>query len=254
MKTSPSLDIGHSELPALQGASNFRDLGGYAGAGGRRVRHGRVFRSDHLAGLTSTDLAALQALALTHSIDFRGVTESAAQPYRIAGVTTLALTIEPTVVQRLRALMARGQIPSTAETVAVMCETYRGFVQEHGPTFGRFLRHLLVHPTPVVFHCTAGKDRTGFAAALLLSILGVERDTIMQDYLLSNRLYRRSPAMEGAAPAHVMDVVWGVQSAFLQAAFDAMDRDYGGLSNYLAGPVGLAANEAEQLRHDLLEP
>jgi protein-tyrosine phosphatase len=134
-----------------------------------------------------------------------------------------------------------------------MCETYRDFVHEHGPTFGRFLRHLLAHPTPVVFHCTAGKDRTGFAAALLLSVLGVERDTILHDYLLTNQLYRRSPALEGAAPAHVTDVVWSVQPAFLQAAFDAMERDYGGLSGYLAGPVGLQADDIEQLRHALLE-
>ena len=163
------------------------------------------------------------------------------------------MAIEPTVVQRLRALLAVGHIPSSAETVTLMCDTYRDFVHRHGPTFGRFLRHLLSHPTPVVFHCTAGKDRTGFAAALLLSALGVERDAIMQDYLLTNQRYRRSPGMEGAGPAHVMDVLWQVQPAFLQAAFDAMERDYGGLSSYLSGPVGIAAGECEQLRRSLLE-
>ncbi len=246
-------DVSHSDLRALQGVSNFRDLGGYAGDAGRRVRRGRVFRSDHLADLTPGDVAALQALSLSHSIDFRGVAERAARPYRIAGVTTLALAIEPTVARRLRALMALGQVPSTAETVAAMCETYRGFVHDHGATFGRFLRHLLSHSTPLVFHCTAGKDRTGFAAALLLLILGVERDIIMRDYLLTRQCYRRSPSLEGDGPAHVMDVVWGVRPAFLQAAFDVMDRDYGGLSNYLAGPVGLSDEECEHLRHILLE-
>ena len=105
----------------------------------------------------------------------------------------------------------------------------------------------------MVFHCTAGKDRTGFAAALLLSILGVERDTIMQDYLLTNQLYRRSPSLEEHGPAHVMEVVWQVQPVFLQTAFDVMDRDYGGLSGYLAGPLGMAADELAQLRHILLE-
>ena len=242
-----------STLPALQGASNFRDLGGYQTADGRPVRHGRVFRSDHLAGLTAADVVALQALPLSHSIDFRGVAEGAALPCEIPGVKKLTMAIEPTVVQRLRALLAAGHIPSTAETVTLMCDTYRDFVHRHGPTFGRFLRHLLSHPTPVVFHCTAGKDRTGFAAALLLSALGVARDAIMQDYLLTNQRYRRSPGVEGAGPAHVMDVLWQVQPAFLQAAFDAMDRDYGGLSSYLAGPVGIGAIEREQLRRSLLE-
>lgn len=245
--------ISHSTQRALHGASNFRDLGGYSGADGSRVRHGRVFRSDHLADLTPADVATLQALPLTHSIDFRGVAERAALPYEIPGVTKLALSIEPTVVRRVQALLASGHTPNIAETVALMCDTYRGFVHEHGPTFGRFLRHLLSHPTPVVFHCTAGKDRTGLAAALLLSALGVDRDTIMQDYLLTNRLYRRSASMEEAGPAHVMDVLWQVQPAFLQAAFDAMDHDHGGMSRYLAGPMGIDTDEREQLRHTLLD-
>ena len=238
---------------ALQGASNFRDLGGYAGAGGRRVRRGRVFRSDHLVGLTADDMTKLQALALTHSIDFRGIAESAALPYRIRGVTNLAFPIEPTAVQSVRALMAQGHIPSTEETVTLMCETYRGFVHDNGLTLGRFFRHLLAHPTPVVFHCTAGKDRTGFAAALLLAALGVDRDTIMQDYLMSNQSYRRSVSVEGAGPAHVMAVLWQVQPAFLQAAFDAIDQDYDGLQSYLTGPMGFEADQLEQLHHELLE-
>ena len=238
----------------LKGASNFRDLGGYAGAEGRCVRRGRVFRSDHLAGLDADDLAVLKNLALTHSIDFRGAAEAAALPYRIAGVTQLAFSIEPTVVRRLRALLEAGQIPSTEETVALMCETYLNFVHEHGPSFARFLRHLLAHPTPVVFHCTAGKDRTGFAAALLLSLLGVERATIMHDYLLTNQLYRRTPGIEGSGPAHVMAVVWQVQPAFLQAAFDAIDRDYGGVVAYLVGPAGMHADELAHLRQTLLLP
>ncbi len=239
---------------ALQGASNFRDLGGYRGAQGRRVRRGRVFRSDHLAALTPADLVKVQSLPMRHSIDFRGLNESAALPYDIPGVTRLSMAIEPTVVQRLRVLAASGHVPSADETVAMMCDTYRDFVHKHGSTFGRFFKHLLQHPTPVVFHCTAGKDRTGFAAALLLAALGVDRDTIMQDYLLTNQFYRRDAAVEGAGPAHVMEVVWQVQPAFLEAAFDVIARDYGGLTNYLAGPMGLAAEAREQLHHILLEP
>lgn len=238
---------------ALQGASNFRDLGGYTGTDGARVRLRRVFRSDHLAELTPADQVALQALSLAHSIDFRGVAESAALPYALAGANVLPMPIEPTVVRRLRSLLATGHTPSTAETVALMCETYRGFVHEHGPTFGRFLRHLLSDPRPTVFHCTAGKDRTGFAAALLLSVLGVDRDTVMEDYLLTNRLYRRNPTLEEGGPPHVMAVLWQVQPAFLQAAFDAIDNDYGGLSRYVAGPVGITPQERDQLCQGLLE-
>lgn len=85
----------------LQGASNFRDVGGYLTANGQRVRRGQVFRSDHLAGLTADDVVRLQALGVRHSLDFRGVAEYTATPYDIAGVERVALTIEPTVIARM---------------------------------------------------------------------------------------------------------------------------------------------------------
>ena len=239
--------------PVLQGASNFRDIGGHTGLHGRRVRAGLVFRSDHLAGLTPDDHRALQALQLTHSLDFRGVAERAALPSAVPGAAAVSLAIEPTVVVRVQALLARGQVPTGAETVELMCQTYRAFAREAAPTYARFFRHLLEQPTPVVFHCTAGKDRTGFAAALLLGALGVQRDAVMADYLLTNQLYRRSTLVEAHGPAHVMDVLWQVQPAFLQAAFDTIDADAGGLANYLAGPMGLGPQELEHLRERLLQ-
>lgn len=245
--------IAPPSLPVFSGASNFRDLGGHTGLDGRRVRTGQVYRSDHLAGLTPDDHRALQALQLTHSLDFRGVAERAALPCALPGATALSLAIEPTVVVRVQALLARGQVPTEAETVELMCQTYRAFVREAAPTYARFFRHLLEQPTPVVFHCTAGKDRTGFAAALLLGALGVGRDAVMADYLLTNQLYRRSPLVETHGPAHVMDVLWQVQPAFLDAAFDAIDTDVGGLPRYLEGPMGMGPRELERLRERLLE-
>ncbi|MGE0348571.1 tyrosine-protein phosphatase [Hydrogenophaga sp.] len=237
----------------LPGASNFRDLGGHTGHGGRRVRYGRVYRSDHLAGLTSEDLRLLKGMGLTHRIDFRGVAECAALPANVAGISTLPLPIEPTVVHRVEALLAQGTVPTEAETVALMCQTYQGFAREGAPVYARFFRHLLEHSTPLVFHCTAGKDRTGFAAALLLGALGVAHDDIVQDYLLTNCLYRRSPLVHTRGPDHVMDVLWGVQPAFLEAAFTTIEREFGGLARYLAGPIGLAPTDLERLRASLLE-
>lgn len=237
----------------LPSASNFRDLGGHIGLDGRRVRHGRVYRSDHLAGLTPADLQTLQRMGLTHRIDFRGVDECAALPCDVAGLTALPLSIEPTVVQRVQALMEEGTVPTEAQAVELMCDTYRGFVHESAPVYARFFRHLLEQPTPVVFHCTAGKDRTGYAAALLLGALGVAHDDIVQDYLLTNQLYRRSPLVQARGPAHVMDVLWSVQPAFLDAAFVTIVQEFGALSRYLEGPMGLGAREMEKLRSSLLE-
>jgi protein-tyrosine phosphatase len=239
---------------ALQGASNFRDLGGYTTQNGQRVKHGLVFRSDHLAKLTSADVSRLQALGVGHSLDFRGVTEAVATPYDIAGIQRVPLAIEPTVVARMQALVAQGIVPTTEETVELMRETYRDFVNHNAATFGRFLKHLLEQPTPQVFHCTAGKDRTGFAAALLLSALGVDRATIEHDYLLTNQLYRRDPSVEGKGPTHVMQVLWQVQPAFLHAALEVIDAQHGGMQDYLHGPIGLSTQEMAALRSMLLEP
>lgn len=239
--------------PLLQGASNFRDVGGYLTAQGRRVRRGQVFRSDHLAGLTDADVARLQALGVRRSLDFRGVSEFTATPYDIPGVERVALSIEPTVIARMQALVAQGIVPTTEETVALMQETYRDFVNRNAATFGRFLKHLLAQPTPQVFHCTAGKDRTGFAAALLLSALGVDTATIEHDYLLTNQLYRRDPRLEGQGHPHVMKVLWQVQPEFLHAAFEAVDVQHGGMRDYLHGPVGLSPQEVAELQARLLE-
>ncbi|MFM7001271.1 MAG: tyrosine-protein phosphatase [Limnohabitans sp.] len=237
----------------LQGASNFRDVGGYLTTSGQRVRRGQVFRSDHLAGLSDADVARLRALGVRHSLDFRGVAEFTTTPYDIPGVQRVALTIEPTVIARMQALVAQGIVPTTEETVELMRETYRDFVNRNAGTYGRFLKHLLEQPTPQVFHCTAGKDRTGFAAALLLSALGVDQTTIEHDYLLTNQLYRRDPQLEGKGHPHVMQVLWQVQPAFLHAAFEAVDAQHGGMQNYLHGAIGLSPHEVTELRRMLLE-
>jgi protein-tyrosine phosphatase len=237
----------------LQGASNFRDVGGYLNTQGRRVRRGQVFRSDHLAGLTGEDLVRLQSLGIGHSLDFRGVNECAATPYAIPGVERVALTIEPSVIARMQALVAQGVVPTTEETVDLMRETYRDFVNHNAATFGRFLKHLLENPTPQVFHCTAGKDRTGFAAALLLSALKVDRATIEHDYLLTNQLYKRDARLEGQGHPHVMQVLWQVQPEFLHAAFDAVDAQHGGMEDYLHGAIGLSAQELAELQGLMLE-
>ena len=239
--------------PMLGGASNFRDLGGHSGLDGRRVRTGQVFRSDHLGTLSADDHRTLQPLGITHSIDFRGVAERSALPSTLPGATAVSLAIEPTVVVQVQALLARGQVPTEAETVALMCRTYRAFARAAAPTYARFFQHLLMHSTPLVFHCTVGKDRTGFAAALLLGALGVSREAVMADYLLTNQLYRRTPLVQAHGPAHVMDVLWQVQPEFLNAAFDTIDTDFGGLVPYLEGPLGLGPQERDRLCARLLQ-
>ncbi len=237
----------------LQGATNFRDLGGYTGYQGRPVRWRKLFRSDHLGALTPEDLALLQPLGLSRVYDFRGKEERSWQPSRLPGAPVQSLAIEPTVVQRLAAHVAGGTVPTGADTVAMMNHTYRAFVQHNAPQFTQLFTQILQADAPLVFHCTAGKDRTGLAAALLLHALGVDGEVVMQDYLLTNQLYKVPALYASPLPTEVSRVLWGVQPEFLQAAFEAMDADFGGLDGYLEKGLGLDAAQREKLRAMYLE-
>lgn len=237
---------------ALDGASNFRDVGGLATLHGSLVRKAQVYRSDHLARLSEADQRRLQALGVTRCVDLRGHSEREVTPYHLPGAEHEHLAIEPMVVMRLRELRARGQHPTLAEATKIMCDTYRGFVLHQGPVFGRLLARIATHEDALVFHCTAGKDRTGMAAALLLESLGVHRDDVMEDYLLTNRLYRRDHQLVEEGPAEVLDVLWKVQADFLQSAWRCVDEEFGGLDNYLHGPIGLGRAGIHQLQARLL--
>ncbi|MDR3451552.1 MAG: tyrosine-protein phosphatase [Rhodoferax sp.] len=232
----------------LLGATNFRDLGGYAGQDGRPLRWRRLFRSDHLAALTPDDVAVLSSLGLARAYDLRGEAESAALPYALPGVAVHALPIEPTVVQRLKDLLESGHQLTPQDTVRLMQQTYRAFVHDNAARFAALFGHLLESDAPLVFHCTAGKDRTGFAAAMILLALGVPRAVAMQDYLLTNELFRMPhSAAPGRAPQEVLDVLWRVQPDFLDAALHAVEADYGGVLPYLEKALGVGSKERERL-------
>jgi protein-tyrosine phosphatase len=236
----------HSRSLNLSGATNFRDLGGYATRQGHRLRWRRLFRSDHLAGLTPGDQAVLASVGLGRALDFRGVQESEATSYALPGVARHPLPIEPTVVQNINAMLQAGHTLTARDAVGLMQNTYRAFVLDNTPRFAELFAHLLEEESPLVFHCTAGKDRTGFAAALILLSLDVPRDVVMQDYLLTNELYRRTHAPQTDTPQEVLDVLWRVQEEFLEAALQEVDRRHGGIGRYLE-EIGVGRRERERL-------
>ena len=239
---------------ALAGASNFRDLGGYIGHGGQQVKWRRLFRSDHLAALTPQDHAVLAGLRVARTVDFRGQAESAAYAYALPGVAYHPLRIEPTVIQRALDLQRSGHQITAQDAVVLMQDTYRGFVNDSAPRFAGLFELLLDSDAPTVFHCTAGKDRTGFAAALILMALGVPRDVVMHDYLLTNALYQRPQGMGTHAPDDVLTVLWRVQVDFLEAALHGVEVEHGGLDNYLERVLGINAAAQKRLALLYLEP
>ena len=237
----------------LAGASNFRDLGGYPGRDGRTVRWRQIFRSNHLGHLTGADIEVLRGLGLKSAFDFRGTEERAAAICGLEEIAVHSLPVEPTVVASLRARRDAGTPLSAADALEVMRDSYRNYVRQNTPRYRTLFAHLLEDSAPLVIHCTAGKDRTGFACALILHALGVPGDVIAEDYLLTNRFYRRDPSHSPDLPTEVSLTLAAVDASFLGAAFDTIRAEYGDLENYFRDGLGLGAAQRQTLQARYLE-
>lgn len=238
---------------ALQGASNFRDLGGYPTTDGRTTRWRHIFRSNHLGQLTAADVEIVRALGVRSAFDFRGREERAAGICALNEVAVHSLPIEPTVVAALRAELASGSL-TAALAIELMRESYRNYVRHNTHSFRALFGHLLEDRAPLVIHCTAGKDRTGFASALILHALGVADDVIAEDYLLTNRHYKLGASSASDLPADVLDAIGSVEASYLAAAFDAVRSEYGDLETYLRDGLKLGTAERTALKARYLEP
>src|SRR6266581_8311594 len=237
----------------LAGASNFRDLGGYRTRDGRTMRWQQIFRSNHLGHLTGADIEVLRPLGLKSAFDFRGTEERVAAICGLAEIAVHSLPIEPTVVAALRARRADGNLLSSSDALEVMRDSYRNYVRYNTPSFRVLFAHLLEDRAPLVIHCTAGKDRTGFACALILHALGVPEHVIAEDYLLTNRFYRRDPTASSDLPEDVRQALASVEASFLAAAFEAIGADYGDLENYFSDGLDLGAGERARLQARYLD-
>jgi protein-tyrosine phosphatase len=245
-----------SDFPArhleLQGASNFRDLGGYLASCGCRVSWRQIFRSNHLGHLTAADIEVVRGLGVRSAFDFRGLEERAAAVCAVKEIAVHSLPIEPTVVAALRARLAAGSL-SAADALEIMRESYRNYVRLNTHSFRALFGHLLADRAPLVIHCTAGKDRTGFACALVLHALGVAEDVIAEDYLLTNRFYRRDPSSGTDLPEDVRQAIGSVEVSFLAAGFEAVRTDYGDLESYLKEGLGIGSQERTELKARYLQ-
>jgi protein-tyrosine phosphatase len=258
----PAAVVGARRL-AMDGTLNFRDLGGYPGEGGRTLRWGRLFRSDHLGAVTEADLALLDAVGVKLVIDFRSDAERA--EYGSLRHPGVELRREPLVeelvdqVTPLERIMRRELTSWTAEDMAAM---YRSMLDRFPLRFGAVVAAAAdVGNHPLVFHCTAGKDRTGLAAALILRTLGVSVADTLDDYELTHRVRteRRIAELRPRFAAAGIDLeplmaFFAPPRAAMVAALDHLEQRHGGVNAYLTGPAEVSEAALSALREGMLTP
>ncbi|AOI98229.1 protein-tyrosine phosphatase [Burkholderia diffusa] len=255
-----SIAVAPVTTPRLTSAANFRDTGGpdgtgYASASGSAMKKGVIYRSSALA-LSAADLATVDTLGITHVYDLRTTAEIHAQPdVPLAGATW----------QNLNVLGAAsiGPLPTDGATAtAFMQSMYRAFVTSETArtSFHTLFAGFAASGGNLVFHCTAGKDRTGWATAILHTILGVPRQTILADYLLTN-IYSASEIAAyvaqarksgGQDAADMMAALQGAQAAYMQAAFDQVVASYGSMASYIDNGLQLDQTTQNAIRQSML--
>jgi protein-tyrosine phosphatase len=261
--------VGNLRSLGLVGAPNARDLGGLSVADGRTVKSGLVFRAPALGRLTDPDVAALGALGLTDLLDLRHGSEIEIEPPdRLpAGPQVAHIPIfDPAhpVFIHVAALLS-GRDPGEygpGGSPAAMLAIYRWFVTAPAAraAFATALRRIAAASGPLLYHCSAGKDRTGWLSALLLGALGADRAIITEDYLLTNEVgAERMEKLVGVlndrkgVPPERMRPLLHAAPEYLDAAFAQVEADYGTLDRFLDEGLGLGGDELAALRARLLE-
>ncbi|MCY3578258.1 MAG: tyrosine-protein phosphatase [bacterium] len=246
----------------FDGALNVRDLGGVTTLNGQPVRFGLVYRSDDLADLSTLDLAELEKRSVQTIVDFRDPKEADARPSRLPrGAAVLSAPFargDRTAGEVMESLVA-GEL-TRGHAHQILLDSYRRSTEAGIPAFTTLIRSI-IDRSPVLFHCAGGKDRTGVAAAVIFSILGVDRDQIVEDYMLTNdRLTDQSSTFQlrlAEYPEESRDVLLALGLAkpdYIELALDVIDGDFGGIEAYAQDQLSLSPAEVDALRELLLEP
>jgi protein-tyrosine phosphatase len=254
---------GSARIPELTGALNFRDMGGYRTATGGSVRWNRLYRSGTTHALTDADLAWLTARGVRFAFDLRSNSERRHHPNRLQDIVDLQyrfLSHDQMAGDITRAVRIAGT--RAEDTRRMMLEFYRALPYKFKDSYRALLLHLADGELPLVFNCTAGKDRTGVAAALILTVLEVPRDVIIEDYLLTERCFEQSCAMIFAGkyrstieglPRDVWEPLMRADADYLQATFAQLQAAHGSALDYVETELGLSRAAIERIRSNLID-
>ena len=255
------LQVAERGVP-LEGGVNFRDLGGYLTEDGRRVRWGQLFRSGHMSKLTATDQARFSALGIRTVCDFRMSEERANENVQLeANPLIETLGIPPGLKDRFFFHRLFAETDDPQAVVDAIHELMRSLVSDCATHYARLFQTLLAAPTgSVLMNCSAGKERTGVGAALLLLALGVPRSTILYDFALSRRHFPAAAEMPralekyevAARPGRDVEALMApllyTRESYLECVFETIDQRHGDDASFLAEALGVGPAECARLR------
>jgi len=251
----------------LEGGVNFRDLGGYMTDDGRITKWETVYRSGSPAGLTEADQSELTRRGIRTFCDFRDNEERASEPNPFVDgnneVTYWTRDYAQSIGDLGKVLSRPDAGPEASR--AALIEAYRTIPTEQAESYAQMFRYLADGQVPLAFNCSAGKDRAGIGAALLLSLLGVPRETVIADYALSDQLVDYKAQMEESAAANpsyafLMNLPWETveplvasDPAYLESAFAALDEQFGGVDAFIEKELGVTPEMKQAIRSRLTQ-
>jgi len=251
----------HRLLP-MDGSHNTRELGGYKTTEGKSVKWGMLFRSDKLSDISETDQKYLQALGIEKIVDFRSEEEKTEDPDVIpAGISyvEMPISVDGAMRSKIEAVL-KGETDKEVESFLI--DANREFVTNYTGVYENFLRGLIDEDAPTLFHCTAGKDRAGFAAAITLIALGVSKADVINDYMKTNAFTQeRIEEILGQiklmslyqADVEILRPLLGVEQIYIETAFKAAEEKYGSLENFIRVGLNISDADIKKLRNKFLE-
>ena len=251
----------HRLLP-MDGSHNTRELGGYKTTDGKTIKWGKLFRSDKLSDISKTDQAYLQNLGIKKIVDFRSEQEKAEDPNIIpTGISyvEMPISVDGAMRSKIEAVL-KGE--TDREVQSFLIDANKEFVTNYADVYENFLRGLIDEDAPTLFHCTAGKDRAGFAAAITLIALGVSKEDVINDYMKTNAFTQeRIEEILGQielmslyqSDVEILRPLLGVEQIYIETAFRTAEEKYGSLENFIRDGLNISDEDIQKLRNKSLE-
>ena len=245
----------------LDGTSNTRELGGYKTKDGRSLKWGVLYRSDKLSELTDADQEYLLQLGIKRVIDFRSSEEKQNEPDQLPSTLKyieMPIEADGAIRPKVEAIL-KGDL--NEDVGAILVETNKEFISDFSGVYKGFIESLIENQEPTLFHCTAGKDRAGFAAALVLLAVGVPEKIVIEDYMKTNK-YTEETIQDyinkinlyslGSVDAEILRPLLGVEERFIRAALDEIKQKYGNVENFIRDELKIRDESIIELKNFLL--